>query len=128
MKIRPLIIDESVRESIGSLLTYAEKNPITMDYLLDQKNGEERPPGDFQEYTRILPFGYRVVFTLELQPAGKVRHLSISVDEDGKLPNEIAVQEIMTLIGFQKQLRGCRVHLENISPKRQAINVIEIIK
>jgi hypothetical protein len=127
MRVRPLLIDKDLTDQIESLVEYAEKNQITMDYLLDQKNGEERPPGDFKEYTRILPFGYRIVFTIELQPAGKIRHLSISVDEDEKLPNETAVQEIMNLIGFKNELRKCKVHLEDISEKRKAINVIEII-
>lgn len=128
MKVRPLIIDKDMTDQIESLVKYAESNPITMDYLLDQKNGEERPPGDFNEYTRVLPFGYRVVFTIEFQPAGKVKHLSMSVDEDEKLPNEIAVQEIMNLIGFKNELRKCMVKLENTSPKRKAINVLEIEK
>jgi hypothetical protein len=128
MRVRPLLIDSDLTAQIYSLVEYAEKNPINMDYLLDQKNGEEKPPGDYAEYTRNLPFGYRVVFTIELQPAGKIRHLSMSVNEDGKLPNEFAVQEIMKLIGFKKEIRDCRVHLEDISPKRKAINVLEIIK
>lgn len=128
MRVRPLLVDKDLTDQIDSLVAYAEKNPINMDYLLDQKNGEEKPPGDYAEYTRNLPFGYRVVFTVELQPAGKIRHLSMSVPEDGKLPNEFAVTEIMRLIGFQNELRKCRVHIEDIGPKRQAINVLEIIK
>lgn len=126
MKMRPLIIDEDVKSQIDSLVKYAERNPISMDYLLDQKNGQEPPPGDYSEFTRNLPFGYRVVFTIELQPTGKVRHLSMSVSEDKKLPNEFAVQEIMNLIGFKNELKKCMVSLEPISPKREAINVLEI--
>lgn len=126
MNLRPLIIDTELQDQIRSLVEYAEKNPITMDYLLDQKNGEEPPPGDFSEYSRNLPFGYRIVFTIELQPAGKVKHLSMSVDEDDKLPNEYTVQEIMRLIGFKNELRKCRVALEDISPKRKAVNVLEV--
>ncbi len=128
MRVRPLLVDKDLTDQINSLVAYAEKNPITMDYLLDQKNGEEKPPGDYAEYTRTLPFGYRVVFTIELQPAGKIRHLSMSVDEEGKLPNEFAVAEMMRLIGFQNELRKCKVHIEDTGPKRQAINVLEIIR
>lgn len=122
MNLRPLIIDDNIREQLASLVEYAERNIISMDYLLDQKNGEEQPPGDYKEYTRILPFGYRIVFTIESQPVGKIRHLSMSVDEDGKLPNMVAVQEIMNLIGFQKTLFNCKVKLEDIAPARQAVN------
>jgi hypothetical protein len=127
MRVRPLLIDSDITDQINSLVAYAEKNIIPMDYLLDQKNGEENPPGDFEEYTRHLPFGYRIVFTIEDQPAGKIRHLSMSVDEDEKLPNEHAVQEIMKLIGFHNPLLKCMVKLENISPARQAINILEVI-
>lgn len=128
MRVRPLLIDKDLTDQIDTLVKYAEKNPITMDYLLDQKNGEEKPPGDYEGYSITLPFGYRIVFTIELQPAGKIRHLSMSVNEDGSLPNEFAVQQIMDLIGFKNPLRQCKIAIENISPTRQAINILEIIK
>jgi hypothetical protein len=57
-----------------------------------------------------------------------VGHLSISVDEEGKLPSVMSVEAIMEEIGFQNKLENCIVKLEDISPKRQAINVWEVRK
>ncbi len=41
MRVRPLLVDKDLTDQIDSLVAYAEKNPISMDYLLDQKNGED---------------------------------------------------------------------------------------
>jgi hypothetical protein len=128
MQTRPFIIDDNLRKKIASLVTHAEKNPFTMDDLLDIKNGREKPAGDYDEFTLNLSFGYRIVYSIEEQPKGRIRHLSMSVNEDEKLPNEFVVKEVMKLIGFKNELENCMVKLENISPKRQAVNVLEILK
>lgn len=125
---RPFVIDEAFINSMKELSDYAENNHFTMDDLLDVYNNQLSPAGDHTEYTRILPFGYKVVFTIEEQPAGNVRHLSMSVDEDDKLPNEIVIREVMKQLGFGKPMEECALHLEDISANRQAINVLEIIK
>jgi hypothetical protein len=128
METRPFIIDDNLRKKIASLVTHAEKNPFTMDDLLDIKNGREKPAGDYDEFTLNLPFGYRIVYSIEEQPKGKIRHLSMSVNEDEKLPNEFVVREVMKLIGFKNELENCEVFLESISLSRQAVNVLEIIE
>jgi hypothetical protein len=110
------------------LVAYAEKNPVSMDELLDTVNKQAKPVGDFSQHTLNLPFGYRLVYSIEEQPKGRIRHLSMSVNEDEKLPNEFVVREVMKLIGFKNELENCMVKLENISPKRQAVNVLEIIE
>jgi hypothetical protein len=126
--MRPFIIDDKLKTQIASLVAYAEKNPVSMDELLDTVNKQAKPVGDFSQHTLNLPFGYRIVYSIEEQPKGKIRHLSMSVNEDEKLPNEFVVREVMKLIGFKNELENCMVKLENISPKRQAVNVLEIIE
>lgn len=128
MNVRPFIIDEDVKLKINNLVAHAEKNPFSMDDLLDLMNKQGKPAGDFDEFSLDLPFGYRIVYSIEQQPPGDVRHLSISVSEDGKLPNDIVVREVMKLIGFDNELENCMVRLEDISPNRQAINVLEVIE
>lgn len=125
MNTRPFIIDDKLKAKITSLVAHAEKNPFTIDDLLDIDSGDQKPPGDFDEFTLNLPFGYRLVYSVEEQPVGRVRHLSMSVNEDGKLPNEHVVSEIMELIGFENKLDTCMVMFEDISPGRQAVNVME---
>ena len=98
-----------------------------MDDLLDIHNGAE-PPGDRPGFSCELPFGYRVVFTLEKQNIGKVRHLSISVSIPGNLPSMTAVEAIMHEIGFDNKLLKCMIDFEDIGENHQAINVLEICK
>lgn len=126
--MRPLIIDNNLKDKIGKLVAYAEKHPFTIDNLQDIKKKVREVPGDMEGYVLLLPFGYKIVFSIELQPAGKVRHLSMSVDEDGKLPNPGVVGEIMKLIGFDNEMEDCTIYMEDISPVRKAINVLEVAK
>ena len=126
--MRPFIIDEEIKSELAKLAEHAEKNPFSMDDLLDIKNGQGKPAGDYEEFTAILPFGYKIVFSIEKQVQGDVRHLSMSVDADGKLPNELVIGECMKMLGFYGELGDCFIMLEDISPNRQAINILEIIK
>lgn len=127
MKLRPLIIDDEVRSQLASLVRHAEKNVFSMDDLLDIYNGRMTPAGDMEGFSRNLPFGYRVVYSIEEQPAGRIGHLSVSVDEDDKLPNVTVVKEIMKLVGFTRELEDSVVWMEHTAPNRQAVNVSNII-
>lgn len=125
--MRPFIIDEEIKNKFKALAIHAERNPFSMDDLLDIYNKAEKPAGDYSEFTLVLPFGYKVVYSIEQQVKGDVRHFSISVDADGKLPNIVVVQECLKLLGFKNKLENCIVRLEDYAPKRQAINVLEAI-
>jgi len=126
--MRPLIVDQDLKDKIANLVSYADRNPLSMDDLLDIYNKQMKPTGDIGPYTLILPFGYKIVYTIDAYPDKKIRHLSMSVDTPGSLPNPAMVQEIMKLIGFKGGLLECIVHLEDIAINHQAINVMEAIK
>lgn len=126
--MRPFIIDWEITDKIKNLVAYAEKNPFTMGDLLDSINKQLAPAGDMEQYVLVLPFGYRIVYSIEKQVIGDVRHFSISVDADGKLPNVIAIKEVMRIIGFEKEFEECIVKVEQLNPKRQAVNVWEVKK
>ncbi len=128
MTARPLIIDDNIREQFAELVRFAEKNPYTTDNILDIINEEMIPAGETEGYYINMPFGYRVVYCIEQQPVGDVRHLSIIVNERGALPSTIAVKEIMKLIGFENELEECHVALEEVDTNWNAVNVLEIIK
>lgn len=127
-KMRPLIIGAVEKEAIKNLVDYAEKNPFSMDDLLDTLNKEMKPAGDMDRYSISLPVGYRVVYTIEHQPAGKVRHLSVSVDKPGNLPNPESLELIMHELGFNGLLYQCNVSMEQIGRQHQAVNVLEIVE
>jgi len=127
MNLRPFLVDDDIRHKIASIVTYAEQNPFTIDQMLDRMNGDIKPPGDMDEYTCIIPYGNRVVFSIEIIGDVKRRHLTMSVNEDGKLPSIVAVEETIKLFGFENELMNCKLGFEDISPVRKAISVMEKI-
>lgn len=64
--MRPFIVDDTVKQVIAELVQYAEKNPFSMDDVLDVYNNDMKAPGDMKEYSRVLPFGYHIVYSIEL--------------------------------------------------------------
>jgi len=124
----PLLLNEVALEKIQKLKEFAEENPLSMDDLLDMKNGALPPAGDMQGYSCFLNFGYKIVFTTELQVEGTVRHTSISVDFPKRLPSIQAVKEIITLLGFDRELERCLVEIEKRNERDKIIHVAEIIK
>lgn len=125
--MRALIIGPAEKEAIKNLVDYAEKNIFSMDDLLDTKNKEMAPAGDMDGFSAFLPVGYKVVYTIEQQPAGKVRHLSVSVDTPGKYATPESIQVIMDEIGFQNPLLKCEIGMEDIGSNHQAVNILEVV-
>jgi hypothetical protein len=126
--MRPFIIDNSLRQRLYELVQNAEANIYTIDDLLDIYKKRKPPPGDLKNFTATLPFGYKIVYSIEVQLTKRVRHLSVSVNQQHKLPNVEVVKEIMRTIGFTNDLKKCFVKLEDIGPFHQAINVFEVIR
>ena len=126
--MRPLVFDNEVLNNIKTLKSYAEKNKISLDDILDTINKQMKPVGDYKEYTITIPIGYRIVYSIEEQVIGDVKHLSVSVDEDGVLPNPNAVEMIMKEFEFKESLDNCRVILEQITENRKAVNILELVK
>lgn len=120
--MRLLVINDEVRSTIKKLIEYAESHQYSLDDLLDIKNKQLSVAGDEPEFSCEIPDGFRVVYTIENQPMGKVRHISISISgEKGKLPNPAAVEMIISEFGFKNKLEDCHVSIE----KDIAINVID---
>jgi hypothetical protein len=70
----------------------------------------------------IIPDGYRVVFSIEEQPIGWCRHLSVSVDKKGKYPTPQAVELIMQEFGMGNDIdNSLKVWMEK---EGEAINVV----
>lgn len=122
------ILTQEMVEDLKSLALFAEKNPFSMDNLLDIYNKQAKPAGDQKEFVRFLPFGYKVVFSIEDQVKGKVRHLSISIDKDGALSSIQSVKAVMEVLGFEGGLEDCIVYPEKVTETKEAINVLQIIK
>lgn len=126
----PLIIDENFKEKIKNLVTYAESHPFSEEEFFDVLKGVKSPAGDRENHYFIDGFGTKIVYSIELQPHNKVRHLSVSITKDEAFPNPVIVEEIMKLVGFQNSLERCKIHIEkfDFNPKRGAVNILEVIK
>src|SRR5688572_22092740 len=98
--MRALLIDENVRSQINDVIDYSHKNPYSMDDLLDTINGQMLPAGDNPKHVIHIPIGYRVVYSIEHQVHGDLKHISISVDTIGRLPSSDAVSMILEEFGF----------------------------
>jgi hypothetical protein len=136
-----LIIDETVRGAVAELIERARKRPLSWDKmrdvaleiakrddqgmldLTDRPANFERPPTE----QIVLNEHYRCAFSFEEQPAGFVRHLSVSVPKRGAFPNVPAIEMIAELFGFTEfpPTRG-RIWLEEFEPGHHAVNIVEI--
>lgn len=127
---KPLVIDNEVRKEIERVRKHAEKNVYTLDDLLDMKNGQLGPPGNDPNFTCHIPMGFKVVFSIEHQPGGKMRHMSMS-SGPGRLPSQQAVEMVMHEFGFKAPtiLDLYNVSIEEEIPGKTyaAVNVLELV-
>lgn len=119
--MRPLLISD---EQLKELKEFAEKNTIAFDEMKQIKDGVLKPMGDRPEHLRIIPVGYRVVYSIEQHFERWMRHVSVSVDAEGKLPSIDSVGAIMHELGFNSKLDLAHVYIED----ERAINVLEEYK
>lgn len=125
----PMVIGPKEIADLKGLAAYALANPRSIDDLLDQLNGENLGPGLRPEFTRIIPFGYKVVFTIEQNNMGQyIRRMSISSPTSGRAPTPAAVMGVMKILGFQNELEDCRVMIEDLKDGQVAIQVAELLE
>jgi hypothetical protein len=129
-----LMIDDEAKAAIAKVIAYAEAHPIAFEtlraghvtdrdvlQLKDRKPGFERP----ESASVIIPVGYRAAFSIEDQPCGLCRHLSVSVERKGMMPSIPAVELIAEAFGmthFDSRW------LEEFEPGQHAVNVVECYK
>jgi len=104
--MKEFIIDVEMATQLEELAKHAEKNPFTMDEILDIINGDGTVAGDFDEFTIYLQSEYKLVYSIEQQGIGDVRHLSMSVETEGELPNETIVKAGKDMLGFENAVVG----------------------
>ena len=119
------LLGRQEKEALKTLKEYAEKNPYTMDDILDVLNDQSKCAGNYPEYNCYIPEGFNVVFSIEQQVIGDVRHASV-ICSDGGLPHIEAVRCILTELGFENPIEKCEVHLEKFS-NGQCVNILERI-
>lgn len=121
---RVLILDSNYREKLQRIRKFAEDNPISWKHLQKMAKGEIESVGNSHLFRAEIPIGYRVVFSIEQQPAGLCRHLFVSVESPNKLPHPAALSEVMKELGFDRPFQECKVWIEG----EVAINVLELME
>lgn len=126
--MRVLIIGPAEKEKLKRLVKHAESHIFGMDQLLDTWNKELEPAGDMKDFVCTIPNGYKIVYSIEDQLKGNIRHLSVSVSDAGKYPSPEAIQLIMDELNYKNKLENCIVWTEKLTEDSEAINIAEIIK
>lgn len=121
--MRVLVIGVDEQREADRVRSHAEAHPL----LMLAPDSLPQPIGDDPAFCMFIPMGYRVVFSVEHQPSGKFRHLSVSVDQPGRAPNVPAMEMIMPLFGFKGPLSDCAAWPEDLGEGFAAINVMEKI-
>lgn len=124
--MRPLILDSEVRKVIAKVVMYANAHKLTLADVIRNVRNAGKPGeavGNDPGYTCIIPVGFRCCFSIEQQPTGWFRHISISVmaDSHGAMPNPMAVEFIMREFGFRGGPKECFGYIEG----KNAINCLE---
>jgi hypothetical protein len=117
MTVQVLVIDEDAKKRIAEVVFYAEDNRYNAPKLHALVEGAISPPGDNPELVCYLDGHYRIVYSIEEQPCGWCRHLSVSIDQPNKVPHPSAVEMIMPEFGFKGGLHDClTVWIESNAP------------
>lgn len=134
--VRVLMIGIAEKAAIAKAIERAWANPVPLAMVeknafpnqqakvvtLKDRKDKGRPPSQFVE----IPNGYVAAISFEQQPAGLVRHLSISIDRVGMVPNEHAVQMIAEAFGFVGDISTEMMWMEEFEPDHHAINIVQL--
>lgn len=124
--MRPLIIDDTARANIARVVAYADQHRFTLIDIMHLMGHPEKAPGHTPGFVVVVPVGFRCVFTLEQQPPGMMRHLSVSVMEKERAPNPVALDVLLPLFGFTGKLKDCTVY--PMHEQVTSINILELLK
>lgn len=120
-----LVISEDDIIKTNKIIAYAEAHIVTYDYLKAVADGKADPIGNTPENSMYFFNGYRVVFSIDEQLGGLMKHLSIS-HRDMTLPLVFAARRIMELFKFKNELENCIVWKEDYGHNTcKAINIVE---
>ena len=126
-----LVIGEVERARIAALIKGANENPVDVRALLrriETAEGKRSHMDQMSRQTIALPVAWLVTFSIEFgHPAGTCRHMSVSVQREGRVPGPDAVWMIAESFGFVGGLQACKVWPEALRGHGKAVNVVQPI-
>ncbi len=124
--MRPLIIDPTARADIARVIRHAEANPVSLIEITRAMSNPDLAVGNKPEHVCTVPIGYRCVFSIEQQPKGMCRHLSVSV-VTLRVPSVEAMELLMGEFRFSGGLKNSEAWREDLGGGHTAINVIQLV-
>lgn len=121
-------MNEREKKEIQRIRFFANKNVLDHEALVDTIEGRKKPIGDDLNHVATTDH-FRVVFSFEQQPAGLVRHVSISqLDSQQPLvvswPPTGEFKEILDELGFKEfKLDDTMMWVEK---QFDALNIVQI--
>lgn len=122
-----LLIGQDEVAAIRALREKAAAAPIPLAEMMERAAAfeEGKPTAGFDDLSIPVPIGYFLTFTIEHQPGAVCRHMSLSVDRAGRMPNTVAIGFVMDALGFINPLDRCAAWVEDLDDGGHAINVVE---
>jgi hypothetical protein len=127
----PLVIGPSLRTRFADLIRLAEHNPIDMPDLMERLQTPVGKAAHLRQMSRqclVIPgiWNFIVAFSIECRhPVGTCRHMSMSIDREGRVPTLDAVWMVADELGFRHGLDRCMAWPEEHDGHGVAINVIQ---
>jgi hypothetical protein len=116
-------------ELMKDIVTDDREKP-TMTLSLEERRNVELLAKAKKEYPSypVIMGQYMAAISFEEQPAGLMKHLSVSSKNKGMMPNEYVVQMICEEFGFSgwPPTKPHRLWIEEFDPGHHAINIIEL--
>jgi hypothetical protein len=105
--MRLIVLGPETQAQIDKVKAHAEAHRFTQEDLLAIMATPDKVAGFNQGFVVIIPYGVRVVYTIEQHPGGWCYHLSFSVDNpDPKSAIQpVAVDQILPMFGINKSYR-----------------------
>lgn len=124
----PLLIDDTVKARLAQLKEMAETNPVSLHTLQTlTRNPKDVLKMMHMTQMTMQTMNFSLTYSVEEQPLGLYRHMSMSVNKEGRLPNTFALWLVAKELGFWGTLDDCdSIYKEKIwGNVGESINVIQ---
>lgn len=128
----PLLITSEIKAKFAKMREVAESLPIDIKELMETI----KVPALRAQHMRKMrlqtveipgPYAFYVTYSVEDgHPVGRCRHLSMSIDREGRVPSTAAVWMVAGDFGFTGELCTCEaIWVEDLSDGGKAVNLVQ---
>lgn len=127
----PILIGPTELAALHELRVRANGHPVDARGLavrLATPDGKSAHRDQMTGQSVRLPLAYLVTFSIETgHPKGTYRHMSMSVQREGRLPNGNSLWLVAHALGFTGALEECMLYRETLQGHGEAINVLQLV-